>query len=99
MGERTPGHEVGGMAETSETEDDLRTTSDAILDRADMLKDLEEAKRGLEPEDPELARVAGEIAEIGRQLEKATAAELELTQQLAKETKESPGSPERPIDG
>jgi len=83
----------------SETEDDLRTTSDAILSRADRLKDLEAAKRGLEPEDPELQRVAGEIAEVGRQLEKATAAEEELTEELAKETRESPGSPERPIDG
>jgi hypothetical protein len=82
----------------SETEDDLRTTSDAILARADKLRNLEDEKRDLEPEDPELLRVAGEIADVGRQLAKATAAEVELAEQLQEETKESPGSPEGPIE-
>ncbi len=83
----------------SETEDDLRTTSDAVVAGAQRLKDLEEAKRGLEPEDPERERLAAEIAEVGSHLEKATAAELHLAHAAKEEADASPGSPERPIDG
>jgi hypothetical protein len=83
----------------SETEDDLRTTSDAVVSGVERLKALEEAKRGLEPEDPERVLIADEIAALGRRLEKATAAELELAQTAKDEADASPGSPERPIDG
>ena len=83
----------------SETEDDLRTTSDAVVVGTDRLKALEEAKRTLEPEDPERLLISAEIAEIGQHLEKATAAELELAQTAKDEADASPGSPERPIDG
>lgn len=83
----------------SETEDDLRTTSDAVVVGTERLKALEEAKRGLEPEDPERLLIAAEIAEIGRRLEKATAAELDLAETAKEEADASPGSPERPIDG
>ena len=83
----------------SEAEDDLRTTSDAVVAGTDKLKRLEEAKRGLEPEDPERVRVAAEIAAVGRRLETATAAELELAKQAKTEAEASPGSPERPIEG
>jgi hypothetical protein len=82
----------------SETEDDLRTTSDAVVAGTDKLKALEEEKRHLEPEDPARVQVAREIAEIGRRLEKATTAELELSEQAKEEAEASPGSPERPID-
>jgi hypothetical protein len=83
----------------SETEDDLRTTSDAVVAGAERLKDLEEAKRGLEPEDPERERLASEIADVGSHLAKATAAEEELARRARKEADASPGSPERPIEG
>jgi hypothetical protein len=83
----------------SETEDDLRTTSDAILAGSDKLKALEQVKRRLEPEDPERVRVSAEVAEVGRRLEKATGAELELARQAEAEAKASPGSPEGPIEG
>jgi hypothetical protein len=83
----------------SETEDDLRTTSDAVVVGTERLKALEEAKRSLEPEDPERVLIAGEIAALGGQLEKATAAELELARTAKEEADASPGSPERPIDG
>ena len=83
----------------SETEDDLRTTSDAVVSGTERLKALEEAKRTLEPEDPERLLISAEIAEIGQHLEKATAAELELAQTAKDEADASPGSPERPIDG
>lgn len=83
----------------SETEDDLRTTSDAVIAGTDKLKSLEESKRGLEPEDPERVLISGEIAEVGRHLENATAAEHELADRAKKEADESPGSPEVPIEG
>lgn len=83
----------------SETEDDLRTTSDAVLAGIDRLRALEESKRGLEPEDPERVRVSTEIAAIGRHLEKATAAELELASEAKADAEGSPGSPEGPIEG
>lgn len=82
----------------SETEDDLRTTSDAVVAGTDRLKALEEEKRHLEPEDPERVRVAAEIARVGRRLGEATVAELELAKQAKQEAEESPGSPERPIE-
>lgn len=83
----------------SETEDDLRTTSDAVVAGTDKLKALEQAKRGLEPEDPERVVIADEIAEVGRHLEKATAAEVELARTAKREADATPGSPERPIEG
>jgi hypothetical protein len=83
----------------SETEDDLRTTSDAVIAGTDRLKSLEETKRDLEPEDPERVLLAAEIAEVGRHLEKATAAEHDLAHRAKEEADESPGSPEGPIEG
>ena len=83
----------------SETEDDIRTTSDAVVTDTDRLKALEMEKRQLEPEDPERVRIAGEIATVGRRLEAATFAELELALEAKAEAEESPGSPERPIEG
>lgn len=82
----------------SETEDDIRTTSDAVVTDTDRLKALELKKRGLEPEDPERVRIAGEIATVGRRLEAATFAELELALEAKEEAEASPGSPERPIE-
>lgn len=82
----------------SETEDDLRTTSDAVVEGTDRLKALEEQKRHLEPEDPERVRVAAEIAEVGRRIVKATSAELDLAERAKVEADESPGSPETPIE-
>lgn len=83
----------------SETEDDIRTTSDAVMAGTDRLKSLEETKRGLEPEDPKRVLIAAEIAEVGRHLEKATAAEHALAHRAKEEADESPGSPEGPIEG
>jgi hypothetical protein len=82
----------------SETEDDLKTTSDAVLAGTDRLKALEEEKRHLEPEDPERVRLAAEIERVGRRLVEATAAELELSEKAKAEADASPGSPEGPIE-
>jgi hypothetical protein len=67
----------------SDVEDDLQTTSDAILADTDKLVTLEEKKRRLDPADDERVSLSAEIARIGRRVERATAAENELARQAA----------------
>jgi hypothetical protein len=67
----------------SDVEDDLRTTSDAILADTDELVSLEERKRTLDSGDDERVSLSVEIARLGRRVERATAAESELAQQAA----------------
>jgi hypothetical protein len=67
----------------SDVEDDLQTTSDAILADTDKLASLEETKRNLDAGDEERVTLSVEIARIGRRIERATAAETELAKQEA----------------
>jgi hypothetical protein len=67
----------------SDVEDDLQTTSDAILADTDKLVSLEEKKRTLGPADDDRVSLSAEIARIGRRVERATAAEEELAQLAA----------------
>jgi len=67
----------------SDVEDDLQTTSDAILADTDKLVILEEKKRTLGPADDERVSLSAEIARLGRRVERATAAEEALAQQAA----------------
>jgi hypothetical protein len=67
----------------SDVEDDLLTTSDAILEDTDKLVSLEERKRTLDSSDDERVSLSAEIARIGRRVERATAAESELARQAA----------------
>jgi hypothetical protein len=67
----------------SDAEEDLRTTSDAILAETDKLEKLERRKRSMGPEDAERIPMSAEIAEIGERLEQATMAESELARKAA----------------
>ena len=67
----------------SDVEDDLQTTSDAILADTDKLVSLEEKKRTLDSTDDERVSLSAEIARLGRRVERATAAEEVLAQQAA----------------
>lgn len=67
----------------SDVEDDLQTTSDAILADTDKLVSLEEKKRTLDSTDDERVSLSAEIARLGRRVERATAAEEALAQQAA----------------
>jgi hypothetical protein len=67
----------------SDIEDDLQTTSDVILADTDKLASLEETKRNLDAGDEGRVSLSVEIAQIGRRIERATAAETELAQQEA----------------
>jgi hypothetical protein len=81
----------------TETEEDLRTTSDAIVDAVGRLGRLEAKKRKLDPEDGQRIGLSEKIAEIGRRLSKATAAEVELAKEAHAEAIESPSAPSRSI--
>jgi hypothetical protein len=65
----------------SDVEEDLQTTSDAILAETDKLKALERRKRTLGADDDERVALSDEIARIGQRVEKATIAESELARQ------------------
>jgi hypothetical protein len=67
----------------SDAEEDLRTTSDAILAETDKLEKLERRKRAMGPEDAERVPMSAEIARIGERLERATMAESELAREAA----------------
>jgi hypothetical protein len=67
----------------SDAEEDLRTTSDAILTETDKLEKLERRKRAMGPEDAERVPMSAEIARIGERLERATIAESELAREAA----------------
>ena len=67
----------------SDVEDDLQTTSDAILADTDRLASLEQTKRNLDAGDEDRMTLSVEIARIGRRIERATAAETELVKQQA----------------
>lgn len=81
----------------SETEEDLRTTSDAIVDAVGRLGRLEARKRKLDPEDGQRVSLSEKVAELGRRLGEATAAEVELAREAHAEALDSPSAPNRSI--
>jgi hypothetical protein len=71
----------------SETEDDLRATSDAIVTDIRRLAVLEEEKRPIDPADPALIGVSERVAEVARRLDRESAAERELSVELRRARK------------
>ena len=67
----------------SEVEEDLQTTSEAIVRSSDKLVDLEKRKRRLDADDTERVRLSDEAATLGKYLERATKAESELAREAA----------------
>jgi len=67
----------------SDAEEDLRTTSDAILAETDKLEKLERRKRAMGPSDAARVPMSAEIARIGERLERATMAESKLAREAA----------------
>lgn len=62
--------------------DDLQATIDTIHEDAATLIHVEEAKRDLDPTDPRMAALSETAVRLGQRLQKATVAELEITDQL-----------------
>ena len=63
-------------------EDDLRATSDAIVEDLTKLQRIESEKRRLEPGDPETARLAGKVTELAERVHVTSLAQRELSKQL-----------------
>jgi hypothetical protein len=66
----------------TDAKDDLRATSEAVRDDAELLADLEARKLSLDPADPEVDRLSREIQELVRTLGHMAAAERELAEEI-----------------
>ena len=66
----------------SETEDDLRATSDALLTDLRRLTALEEEKRPIEPDDPRLEEISAKVADVARRVEREGELEHELSREV-----------------
>lgn len=82
-----------------DTATDLRTTSDALMRDLEVLGEIEEQKRTLEPGDPRLVELAQRVEDIARRVLSSTVRQRRLTE-VANEQVEAghPASPERSID-
>ena len=70
----------------TETGDDLRATSDAIVADAERLRDIEERKQELPDGDPELVELSEEAEAVARGIVPKTVAERELANEGAGES-------------
>jgi hypothetical protein len=61
---------------------DLRATSEAIRDDAQLLADLEAKKLSLDPADPEVDKLSVVIQELVRRIGHKAAAERELAEEI-----------------
>ena len=62
----------------SEQHDDLRATAEDMIEDAEQLKQVEQAKLDLQPADPRLAELANEGERIVRRLGSKSQAQREL---------------------
>jgi hypothetical protein len=62
----------------TEADDDLRATSEDVVADAERLREIEERKQSLPPDDPELLTLSEEAERIARRLVPKTVAEKEL---------------------
>jgi hypothetical protein len=74
--------------------DALRATSDALMSDLDALQQLEQAKRSIEPGDPQLVRVAAQIERLASRVLGASVEQLDLTERV--NTLVEVGSPQAP---
>ena len=66
----------------SDPVNDLRATSDAVLNDAERLAELETRKRSLDPADPEVDRLSSEIEDLARRLSHKATAERQLSDEI-----------------
>jgi hypothetical protein len=69
----------------SERTEDLRATAEDLIEDADRLKAIEEAKLTLQPGDGQLARLSSEGERIVRRMVPKAAAQKELATELEAE--------------
>lgn len=82
-----------------ETGAELRATSDALMRDLEVLGEIEEEKRTLEPGDPRLVELAQRVEDVARRVLSSTVRQRRLTE-VAKEQVEAghPASPETSIE-
>ena len=66
----------------SEIRDDLRSTSEALQEDADLVKALEQEKEVLDPLDPRVAEIAREIESLLTRMRTKATAERELVEEI-----------------
>jgi hypothetical protein len=65
-----------------DAESDLRATSEAIQDDAQLLADLEARKLSLDPGDPEVDKLSTAIQQLVRKIDHKAIAERELAEEI-----------------
>ena len=73
---------TGAEGEMSDPVNDLRATSDAVLNDAERLTELETRQRSLDPADPEVDRLSREIEDLARRLSHKATAERQLSDEI-----------------
>lgn len=68
----------------SDAESDLRVTSEAIQDDAQLLADLEAKKLSLDPSDPQVDALSLAIQELVARIDVKAAAERELAEEIGR---------------
>jgi DNA-binding HxlR family transcriptional regulator len=82
-----------------DTATDLRVTSDALVRDLEVLGELEDEKRTLEPGDPRLVELAQRVEDIARRVLSATVRQRHLTQVGHRQVEEGhAAAPETSID-
>ena len=82
-----------------DTATDLRTTSDALVRDLEVLGELEEEKRTLEPGDPRLVELAKRVEDIAHRVLSATVRQRRLTEVGHRQVEEGhAAAPETSID-
>lgn len=70
------------MSERSQSEQDLRATTEAIRSDATRLADLEDAKLGLDPSDPRVDQLSAEVQNLASEIKDKSQAQSELSATL-----------------
>ena len=65
--------------------DDLRSTSDAVLDNIDGLRQVEEERAELDADDPRRGTLAERASEYARELRDTTRAETDLVREVTRD--------------
>jgi hypothetical protein len=76
---------VAKVSERSQSEQDLRATTEAIRSDAARLAELEDAKLRLDPSDPRVDQVSAEAHDLAAEIKDKSEAEWELSEMVEKD--------------
>jgi hypothetical protein len=75
-------------------QDDLRATAQSVGEAARKLSGLEQRKLALDPTDPEVARISRDAERLGEDIAVKTTVERILSQEVAREDRETTSADE-----